>query len=227
MKPRVAFAVFCTGTLVLASSVGTVPRSAVAQYSAHATSERVSIGAVKLNQQQVRKTFTTDLNRCCVVLEVGIFPKKDHPLDISLGDFSLRVVDAKDAVRPSSAKLVASSLQQKAGSDRDVTVSPTVGVGYETGTYTDPSTGTRQHSSGVYTSTGVGVGIGSSGSQPGSTEADRKTMELELSEKGLPEGTASAPVAGYLYFSTAKKKNALYQLEYTVDGRTVVLPLPE
>lgn len=226
MKPRVAFAVFCTGTLVLASSVGTVPRSAATQYSAHAISERASIGAVKLNQQQVRKTFTSDLNRCCVVLEVGIFPDKDHPATVSLGDFSLRVVNAKNAVRPSSAKLVASSLQQKAGSDRDVTVSPTVGVGYETGTYTDPSTGTRQHSSGVYTSTGVGVGIGSA-DQPGSSEADRKTMELELSEKGLPEGTASAPVAGHLYFSIAKKKNAQYQLEYTVDGKTAVLPLPE
>jgi hypothetical protein len=179
-----------------------------------------------LNQQQVRKTFTSDLNRCCVVLEVGIFPDKDHPATISLGDFSLRVVNAKNAVPPSSAKLVASSLQQKAGSDRDVTVSPSVGVGYETGTYTDPSTGTRQHSSGVYTSTGVGVGIGSA-DQPGSSEADRKTMELELSEKGLPEGTASAPVAGHLYFSIAKKKNAQYQLEYTVDGKTAVLPLPE
>jgi hypothetical protein len=227
MKTRVAFAVFCTGTLVLASSVGTVPRSAAAQYSAHATSERVSIGAVKLNLQQVRKTFTSDLNRCCVVLEVAIFPEKDHPANISLGDFSLRVVNAENAVRPSSAKLVASSLQQKAGSDREVTVSPSVGVGYETGTYTDPDTGTRQHSNGVYTSAGVGVGVGNSGDQPGSTEADRKTMELELSEKGLPEGTTSAPVAGHLYFPIAKKKNAQYQLEYTVDGKKVVLPLPE
>jgi len=73
----------------------------------------------------------------------------------------------------------------------------------------------------------VGVGIDNSGDQPGSTEADRKTMELELSEKGLPEGTASAPVAGHLYFSIAKKKNAQYQLEYTVDGKEVILSLPE
>jgi hypothetical protein len=227
MKARVAFAVFCTGTQAVASSVGTVPRSAAVQYSAHATSKKVSIGVVKLNQQQIRKTFTSDLDRCCVVLEVAISPEKDHPANISLGDFSLRVVNAENAVRPSSAKLVAISLQQKAGSDRDVTVSPSVGVGYETGTYTDPNPGTRQHSNGVYTSAGVGVGIDNSGDQPGSTEADRKTMELELSEKGLPEGTASAPVAGHLYFSTAKKKNAQYQLEYTVDGKKVVLHLPE
>ena len=87
MKTRVAFAVFCTGTLVLASSVGTVPRSAAAQYSAHATSERVSIGAVKLNQQQVRKTFASDLNRCCVVLEVAIFPRGIIPPIYPLATF--------------------------------------------------------------------------------------------------------------------------------------------
>ena len=40
MNPRVAFAVFCTGTLVWASSVGTRPRSAAAQYSAHATNRK-------------------------------------------------------------------------------------------------------------------------------------------------------------------------------------------
>jgi hypothetical protein len=84
-----------------------------------------------------------------------------------------------------------------------------------------------KHSGGVYTSTGVSVGFGSPGTQPGSTEADRTAMEMELSEKGLPEGTASAPVAGHLYFPIAKKKNVKYQLEYTGDGKKVVLPLPE
>ena len=52
-------------------------------------------------------------------------------------------------------------------------------------------------------------------------------MELELSEKGLPEGTASAPVAGHLYFPIARKKNVRYQLEYTMDGEKIVLSLPE
>jgi len=227
MKTVCASAVLCIANLALASSVGTVPRSAATQYSAHAADGQVSIGAEKLSQEQVRKTFTSDLNRCCVVLEVAIFAAKDHPADISLGNFSLRVVSIDAAVRPSSAEVVASSLQHKSASDRDVTVTPSAGIGYENGTYRDPYTGTRQHTSGVYSSAGVGVGIGSSGNQSGSTEADRKTMALELTEKGLPEGTVSAPVAGHLYFPIAKKKNVKYQLEYTVDGKKLILPLPE
>jgi hypothetical protein len=50
-------------------------------------------------------------------------------------------------------------------------------------------------------------------------------MELELREKGLPEGETSSPVAGYLYFSQLKKKNTKYQLEYVVNGEKVILPL--
>jgi hypothetical protein len=42
-------------------------------------------------------------------------------------------------------------------------------------------------------------------------------MELELSEKQLPEKVVSAPVAGYLYFPLpAKKRRGAYELEY--DG---------
>jgi hypothetical protein len=74
MKTRVAFAVFCSGTLVLASSVGTVPRSAAAQYSAHATSEGVSIGAVKLNQQEVLQNLYFGLEPMLHSLGSGNFP---------------------------------------------------------------------------------------------------------------------------------------------------------
>jgi hypothetical protein len=60
MKTLSAFAIFCAGTLVMASSVGTVPRSAATQYPAHATNDQGSIGALKLNEQQVRKSFTSN-----------------------------------------------------------------------------------------------------------------------------------------------------------------------
>ena len=54
---------------------------------------------------------------------------------------------------------------------------------------------------------------GEPGSHSGSSERDRVTMQTELSEKGLPEGTASAPVAGYLYFPLTKEKNTPLQLD--------------
>ena len=52
-------------------------------------------------------------------------------------------------------------------------------------------------------------------------------METELTEKGLPEGSASAPVSGYVYFPVARKKNQTLTLEYTVNGEKVQLRLPQ
>jgi hypothetical protein len=165
------------------------------------------------------------VNKCCVVVEVAVFPAKDKTVDVSLNDFVLRVNGTELASKPMSAKVIAAKLQKKAASQRDVSVYPTAGVGYETGGY-DPVTGiNRGH--GVYTQAGVGVGVGSPGPQPGSTDKDRSVMETELSEKGLPEGSASAPVAGYVYFtiSSKAKKNATRELEYQLNGKQVVLTL--
>jgi len=70
------------------------------------------------------------------------------------------------------------------------------------------------------------VGIGHDPAAPASTLRDRDVMELELTEKALPEDAVSAPVAGYLYFSLAKNnKKAVHQLEYTLNGQKVSLKL--
>lgn len=89
-----------------------------------------------------------------------------------------------------------------------MTLYPSAGIGYESGPRVyDPVTGTPR-GGGLSTSAGVGVGVGPS--QSGAGEQDRTTMELELSEKGLPETKASKPLSGYLYFPvTSKKKNGL------------------
>ena len=61
---------------------------------------------------------------------------------------------------------------------------------------------------------------------PASTGADRRTMETELAEKGLPEGPAERAVAGYLYFPfPGKKHDVAYDLEYRVNGERFLLPL--
>ncbi len=212
-------------SLVAGGPKGTVPRSAADRYPAHTARDGVGIGAALLTPDQVRHTFASDVNRCCRVVEVAFYPQKNKPVDLSLDDFWLRLTGTDIAAKPSSAKVLAATLQRKAESQRDVTVSPSFGIGYESGTRYDPVTGARR-GGGVYTQAGVGVGTGSPGPQPASTDRDRNTMELELSEKGLPEGTASAPVAGYLYFRLSSKKNTAHQLEYTLNGNKVVLPLP-
>lgn len=213
---------------------GTVPRAAADSYPAHVVRDGVSVGAVLLTADQTRKAFASDLDRCCLVVEVAVYPQKDSPVNVSWDDFVLRFSSTDIASRPSSPELLAAQLQKKAappstGGGHDVGIYPTAGVGYESGGY-DPVTGQRRPG-GVVTSGGVGVGIGGSpqpSSGPGSTDRDRRTMELELTEKGLPEGNASAPVSGYLYFSLPQKKDkkATRQLEYMLNGEKVVLALP-
>ncbi len=212
-------------SLAMAAPKGTVPRSSAEKYALHAVRDGFSIGVVTLSPEQARKQFVSDVNHCCVVVEIALYPDKEGKLDVSLNDLALRHSGGQGGEKPASAKVVASKLQKQALSTRDITVVPSVGVGYGNGGY-DPATGTRAPS-GTYKQVGVGVGIGSGGSQSGSSDKDRAAMETELSEKGLPEGVASAPVAGYVYFPVVRKKNAKLTLEYTIRGEKVELTLPQ
>lgn len=211
-------------SLVLAAPKGTVPRSSADRYVVHAVRNDVGLGVVLLTPEQARRQFVSDVNRCCVVVEVALYPAKDKSLPVSLDDLALRVNGSEVATKPSSAKVVATTLQKKAAVTRDVSVYPSVGVGYGSGGY-DPVTGTRAPG-GVYTQAGVGIGIGDS-QQASSTDKDRSAMEAELSEKGLPEGAAWGPVAGYVYFPIARRKGTSLQLVYALNGEKVVLKLSQ
>jgi hypothetical protein len=95
-------------TTALASNAqGTVPHTELDKYSAHAQQNEVSIGATLLTAGQVRKVFRTDVNKCCVVVEVAIYPQKDRPIEVWLNDFALRPVGRDTGARPSSPKVVA------------------------------------------------------------------------------------------------------------------------
>ena len=205
---------------------GLKPRADLADYPAHAERDGVAVGAALLPPEQVRNTFATDLNRGYLVVEVALYPQKDRALDVEAAGFTLRIPGTQTLVRPASPRAIAAILQKPSSSPNDVTIYPQVGIGYESGgpSY-DPVYGTRR-GRGVYMSAGVGVGVGGS-RRPASTDRDRRTMEMELSEKSLSEGIASKPVAGYLYFPVGtRKKGVTYQLEYGAPGGRIALPLP-
>ncbi|HET9183714.1 MAG TPA: hypothetical protein VFP59_16405 [Candidatus Angelobacter sp.] len=208
---------------------GTVPRASAEKYPAHFEQEGTAIGARLVKPSQAKKEFSTDIDHCCVAVEVAIYPRKDGMIEVSLNDFDLREKGKDIATKPSTPEVIAARLQPPPKSDqpdldRNVTIYPTAGVGYETGGV-DPITGQRR-GGGVVTSEGVGVGIGGQRPpEPEASRADRRTMALELHEKGLPEGNTMSPVSGYLYFSVPQKKKAKYQLEYMLNGTKVVLPL--
>lgn len=218
----------CWATLAAQGPKGTVPRASADKYAAHAEQDGNSIGATALKPAQVKKAFSTDLEACCVAVEVALYPGRDHMLEVSADDFVLREVGHDIGTKPSSPELIAGKLQRRAQpdqpGDKNIEISPRAGIGYETGGI-DPISGQQRHG-GVITSTGVDVAVGGSREpQPGSTQADRRTMELELHEKGLPQGNTASPVAGYLYFAVPKGKKVKYRLEYVLNGTKVVLPL--
>lgn len=212
-----------------ATSKGVTPRASAAAYAAHGDLEEVSVGATALSPDEVRKVFATDLNHCCVVLEVGLYPDKAKNLSITRNDFSFRVAGTDLAVKPTGPKLLALSLQLILRSERDMTPHGSVETTTGLGGY-DPArsgTGPRGRRGGIDGSEEINLGPDRPPTQV--TEEDREFMEMELTEKGLPEGKVSAPVAGYLYFPLTKKmkkKKAVRLLEYTNAGQTVTLTLP-
>jgi hypothetical protein len=211
---------------------GTSPMPAATGYSAHAEQEGAQIGATLLTHKQARKAFATaDLNRCCLVVEVALYPAKDNFIKISAADFTLREAGKDIGMKPSSAEVLAAALEvrppepereQKAG----VSTSSTVGV--DGGRSRDPYTGTTSTTRGVYERQSVGVGVPIGGKQQSpeaKAEQSRMAIGNELTEKGLSEISAWEPIAGYLYFSVPKKSKDGYELVYTLGEKKIVLQL--
>ena len=70
------------------NSRGTVPRATPDKYDAHAEQSGVGIGATLLTASQAKKIFSTDIDKCCVVIEVALYPQKDSLIEVSLNDFA-------------------------------------------------------------------------------------------------------------------------------------------
>jgi hypothetical protein len=211
---------------------GTVPRSAATDYAAHASQDNMQIGASLLSHKELKKIFATDVNQCCLVVEVAVYPPKDNPVKLSLDDFMLREAGMELGTRPSLPETLAARLEvQPTAIDREHQPGVTSGsdIGYER---TTEQNGTSRTSSGGVVQrsrVGIGVPVGGGGSRlpEGRTtpEGNHRAIEAELKEKGLPETSAWEPVAGYLYFSVPKKKKSGYELVYMAGDKKVVLPL--
>lgn len=215
------FVVTCVFAAAAFAQNGIKPRPDASDYPVRASGKTLAAGAALLGPDQVRGAFATDLARGYIVIEAGVYPKTGEKIDVGPGDFFLRIMDTGEVVRPAAPKSIAGVLQ-KAPPGRDVSLYPSVGVGYGSGPAYDPATG--QRTGGLSTSVGLGVGVGDA--PAASTDADRRTMEAELRDKEFPEKVATAPVAGYLYFPVAgRKKPAKFELEFEAPEGRLKLPL--
>lgn len=232
-----AIALICVSSVCMSSSFaqthrGTVPLSAATDYAAHASQESIQVGASLLTHKELKKVLATDVNQCCLVVEVSFYPAKDNFVKISLDDFMLREAGMELGVKPSTPDVLSARLEvQPVAPDREHRPGVTSGsdIGYERTTQQNGPE--RTTSGGVVqrSSVGIGVPIGGSGGsrlpEGRNAEGNRRAIEAELTEKALPEITAWEPVAGYLYFSVPKKKKGGYELVYMVGDKKIVLPL--
>jgi hypothetical protein len=208
-----------------ATGQGMAPPDNLDAFPAVHQDDRVELAARLLTPKQVSQRFVSDLNRGYLVVEVVVKPKAP-PFAVNRIDFVLRSEEPDVATGAQSADLAAATLQKTAPTSRGVRVMPQVGIGYETGSggRYDPVTRTSRRGG---LSTSVGVGVGLEGSRPSVTDTDRQVMAIELLEKGLPEGSHSRGVSGYLYFPwpDGDRPNAV-ELEFKGEEREIRLELP-
>jgi len=210
-------------TLVFAQNPP-APRASAKDYEASKAEPQYSIGARLLSKTQVEKSFATPLAGHYLVIEVGFYPSDGKIIDLQRSSFALLASDSQSPITPASPEEVASMLQKKPKSSRDVAVYPTAHAGYESWPVYD-GTGVKRVG-GPVVGAGVGVGVGPSG-PVASTDSDRKTMQTELTDKELRSGEASSPVAGYLYFPLMGKEKVTYTLQYSGSDAVSKLPFKE
>ena len=205
---------------------GIRPRDNSADYPAHEKAGGITVAAVVVPPDQVRKIFATDLNRAgYIVAEVAVYPENGQVVDLSSADFLLRI--DSETVRPIGGSAIAAILAKHEHNPMrpdDVTVVTTASFGRAS--VSDPATGRRGKAS--YSDTSVGVGVGWSGTaNRAAMDRDRAVIEQEIEAKSLPEGKATSPVAGYLFFPRprGKAKNATLELTYSGSSGHLTLRL--
>ena len=236
LKQWFAVTLLCVAPLTAQAPRGTVPRSDAAAYTAHNSQSGFQMGASLLSHKELKKVLATDVNQCCLVVEVAFYPTKNNFVKISLDDFMLREVGNDVGTRPSTAEVLAARLEERPQTpDREHRPGLSGGseVGYER--TSTPNSGnnngnTQSTRGGVYQreSVGIGVPIGGKSKTPEGTAApqsNRRAIQAELNDKSLPEVSAWEPIAGYLYFSVPKKSKSGYELVYMAGDNKIVLPL--
>ena len=212
---------------------GVHPRPTPEDYPTRKSGGGFTLAAAVLTPDQVKKRFATNLNHGYVVVEVAVFPTRDHDATVASRDFMARFTANADFERPVSSQVIAARLGKNYTPPKPpdaldrVHVYVTETVGYEHG-----SGSNGRSTNGVYTGTTVGAGVGDPAYPPPSTQnssvpMDRAAIQAELEELSLPERPLTEDSAGYLYFDKPSKgKGSPLKLTYYGQQEDIELTLP-
>jgi len=229
----VSAVLFLLAACAMAGDRTGVPPRAAADYPARQTVGGVTIAAAVLSPEKARQLFDADLDRAgYLVVEIALYPEPGKQIDVSPGDFRLRMGPDPATVRPITPQTLATVLRKADPTGKThepkiqspVTVYNTETIGYESGPY-----GRK----GVYTASEVGVGIGHDPNAPHppptAKSRDRATLQYQLEEMALPETKTTRAVAGLVYFPkpSQKRSAACEVLYFGLEGQgSLKLPVP-
>jgi hypothetical protein len=213
---------------------GIRPRPTPDDYPARETAKGFTLAAAVLTPEQVKKRFATELNKAYIVVEVAVFPEKDHDVAMAVKDFMARFGTDTEIQRPVTPQVIAARLGKKdsTSSSSEIPSKVHVYTGETIGYGRGPAGPNGRSDGGVYTATTTGVGIGGSPypQPPAQTSPggmDRTSIQLELDDFSLPDHTLSEDTGGYLYFDKpAKGKPSPLHLTYYGEQGKIELKVP-
>ena len=194
MARRAALLLPALAAALTAQPIGTTPKASAQDYPAHATLDKLSIGA-EYTVHSFSRGREMFIAKDYLVVEVALFPAKGQSLLVNAGNFTLRVNGRKQALSPQAPEIVANALK-----------------------YPDPNT-----ASGVHPTVGLGpVVLGApppverfpgdptvyhprptqapTDSPTGLDQEPPVTADTLVVEAALPEGECHQPTSGFLYF---------------------------
>ena len=216
--------------LAMAGGGGLAPRSAPSEYPAHAYAGQLAVAAAAISADQAKKIFGARIDQAgYVVFEVALYPEAGSDVAVSLGDFALRLSVDGTTMRAAEPDVVATAVVpyppvSQPSIPGKVHVSTESTVVHESGGY-----GQR---GGVGTIEEVGVSNYPDPPQPppntAAKDRTRDQIEQSLTEKQLPTGLITQPVAGYLYFPkpSGRTRKDGFQLSWFGENGQAKLIVP-
>ncbi|HXM42909.1 MAG TPA: hypothetical protein VN924_16770 [Bryobacteraceae bacterium] len=204
----------------LAAQSGTTPKASVQDYPAHATAEKLSIGAEYLvhSFSSGREMF---IAKDYLVVEVALYPANGDSLLVSSGQFGLRVNGRSQALPPHAPEAVAHSLKYP---DRDTGPHTVAAVGPVI--FGQPAPAERFPGD-PNARTAPPLPRAPDDNPSGLDKEPPVKPEELVVQAALPDGEHHGPTSGFLYFPYRGNVGRIRSLElvFAGPGGSIALPL--
>jgi len=207
----------------LAGQYGTAPKAQPGDYPAHASLERLALGAEYLVHSFSGQNQTY-IVRDYLVVEVALFPPKGQEFMVNAGHFALVVNGGKHPLSPQAPEFVAASLKYP---DWEPHSHPQAEAGVGPVILGRPQPTERFPGDPQARPPQVPGPPRAPADNPSGVERQVPVKPEDLAvQTALPEGPARNPVSGYLYFAWQGKTKRIRSLELTYEGPAGRVSIP-